>query len=246
MTTDPGRPAIGTLKTVVLDAPDMAGLAAFYHELAAWRVMPGEEDDWITLVTDDGWRIGLQRAADLVPPGWPGQERPQQAHLDLRVPDLEEATDRARQLGATMLRRNDRWHTLADPAGHPFDLCLNPDDPRTTLMGVMLDCPDAKTLSYFYAELLGKPVTYEADGIAMIGEDGARPVMFQQVNQYSPPRWPDPAFPQQVHLDVTVADVAAAEPAVLALGATRLPGEGQNWRVFADPAGKPFCLVWTD
>jgi len=22
-------------------------------------------------------------------------------------------------------------------------------------------------------------------------------------------------------------------------------GGGPNWRVYADPAGKPFCLVWT-
>jgi hypothetical protein len=83
-------------------------------------------------------------------------------------------------------RRNERWHTLADSAGHPFDLCLNPDDPRTTLMSVMLDCPDAKALSHFYAELLGKPVTYEADGVAMIGEDRAQPVMFQQVEAQLP------------------------------------------------------------
>jgi len=32
----------------------------------------------------------------------------------------------------------------------------------------------------------------------------------------------------------------------LALGATRLPGDGENWRVYADPAGKPFCLLWLD
>jgi hypothetical protein len=25
---------------------------------------------------------------------------------------------------------------------------------------------------------------------------------------------------------------------------TRLDGAGPNWRVYADPAGKPFCLVW--
>ena len=24
-----------------------------------------------------------------------------------------------------------------------------------------------------------------------------------------------------------------------------LDGAGPNWRVYADPAGKPFCLVWT-
>jgi hypothetical protein len=34
----------------------------------------------------------------------------------------------------------------------------------------------------------------------------------------------------------------SADPA--ALGATRLDGEGDDFRVFADPAGHPFCLVW--
>jgi hypothetical protein len=80
--------------------------------------------------------------------------------------------------------------------------------------------------------------------MAMIGKDGDQPVMFQQVEGYSAPRWPDPAYPQQVHLDVLVDDVEAAERAALAIGATRLPGSGDGWRVYADPAGKPFCLVW--
>ncbi|MGH3409593.1 MAG: VOC family protein, partial [Streptosporangiaceae bacterium] len=54
-----------------------------------------------------------------------------------------------------------------------------------------------------------------------------------------PPTWPDPAVPQQFHLDVMVEDVAAAGPGVLALGASKLDGEG----VYADPAGHPFCLI---
>jgi predicted enzyme related to lactoylglutathione lyase len=245
MTSEPHRRTIGSLRAVALDAPDIDRLATFYEQLAGWQRVPGDEDDWITLDSGDGWRMGLQRATDHVPPHWPDQDRPQQAHLDFRVPDIDAAAERAQQLGATLLRRNQRWHTLADPAGHPFDLCLNPDDPRTTLMSVMLDCPDAKALSHFYAELLGKPVTYEADGVAMIGEDGAQPVMFQQVERYTAPRWPDPAYPQQIHLDVTVQDVDAAERAALDIGATRLDGAGPNWRVYADPAGKPFCLVWT-
>jgi catechol-2,3-dioxygenase len=234
---------IGTLRAVALDARDVAGLSTFYTALAGWHQAYADED-WITLTTDDGWRIGLQAAPDHVPPRWPDQAYPQQAHLDLRVPDLAAGTARAVELGATLLRENETWHTLADPAGHPFDLCLNADDPRTTLMGVMLDCPDAKALATFYSELLGKAVTYEADGMAMIGEDGAQPLMFQQVQSYTAPRWPDPAYPQQVHLDVAVPDVDAAEKETLALGATRLPGDGENWRVYADPAGKPFCLVW--
>ncbi len=126
---------IGTLRTVVLDARDIVGLSAFYTELAGWK-QAYADDEWITLTTDDGWRIGLQDAPDHIPPRWPDPEHPQQAHLDLRVPELDAATDRAVALGATVLRRNETWHTLADPAGHPFDLCLKADDPRTTLMGV--------------------------------------------------------------------------------------------------------------
>jgi hypothetical protein len=44
-----------------------------------------------------------------------------------------------------------------------------------------------------------------------------------------------------MHFDVMVDDVEAAEPRVLALGARRLPG-GDS-RVYADPAGHPFCLI---
>jgi catechol 2,3-dioxygenase-like lactoylglutathione lyase family enzyme len=244
MTSEPGRRAIGSLRAVALDAPDIDLLATFYEQLAGWRRAPGDDDDdWITMDSGDGWRIGLQQAAGHVPPRWPGQDRPQQAHLDFGVPDIDAAAERARQLGARLLRRGERWHTLADPAGHPFDLCAGPGDPRAALTSVMLDCPDAQALSHFYAELLGKPLTYEADGAAMIGEVGAQPVMFQQVEQYAAPRWPDPAYPQQVHLDVTVSDADAAERAALGIGATRLDGAGPDWRVYADPAGKPFCLV---
>jgi predicted enzyme related to lactoylglutathione lyase len=236
---------IGKLHMVVIDAPDISGLSDFYTTLAGWT-QSYADPDWITLTTDDGWRIGLQHAPDHVPPQWPDQAHPQQAHLDLRVPDLAAATAKAVELGATVLRDNETWHTLADPAGHPFDLCLKTDDPRTTLMGVTLDCPDAKELSAFYAQLLGKPITYEADGMAMIGNDGERPVLFQQVTGYTPPQWPDPTGPQQFHLDVMVDDLDTGEAAARAIGATRLEGGGETFRVFADPAGKPFCLVIAD
>ena len=95
-----------------------------------------------------------------------------------------------------------------------------------------------------YAELLGKEVTFEGDGAAMIGVDGDQPVLFQEVEEYVAPQWPDPAHPQQLHLDVNVDvdDLEEAERQTLGLGATRLPGSGENWRVYADPAGHPFCL----
>src|SRR6202042_321213 len=115
MPPEPHPRAIGSLRAVALDAPDIDLLATFYEQLAGWRRAPDdEEDDWITLDSGDGWRIGLQRATDPVPPRWPGQARPQQAHLDFRVPDIDAAAERAQQLGASLLRRGDRWHTLAD------------------------------------------------------------------------------------------------------------------------------------
>jgi hypothetical protein len=60
-----------------------------------------------------------------------------------------------------------------------------------------------------------------------------------------PPRWPDPERPQQLHLDIRVEDVDAAERVVLDLGAARLPARDESgFRVFADPVGHPFCLVF--
>jgi catechol 2,3-dioxygenase-like lactoylglutathione lyase family enzyme len=237
---------IAALKAIAFDAPDIAAEADFYAALAGWT-RGGADDEWITMFTPDGWRMAFQAAPDHVAPRWPDPAYPQQGHLDFRVPDIDAAADRAVPLGATLLRRDERWHTLADPAGHPFDLCVH-EDPNPTVMGVMLDCPDAEVLSTFYAEVLGKPITYAAPGMAMIGEDGAQPVLFQQIDDYRAPRWPDPAYPQQLHLDLLIerADLSSAERAVLAIGATRLPGSGDNWRVYADPAGKPFCFTWND
>nr|MDT0663249.1 VOC family protein [Micromonospora sp. DSM 115978] len=233
---------IGKLDMVVLDTTDVARLSAFYRELAGWTERDAD-DEWVTLGTPDGWQIAMQAVPEHRAPQWPGQARPQQAHLDLRVPDLEAGLERATALGGTLLARSETWYTVADPAGHPFDLCLKDDNPGTTVMGVTLDCPDASALAAFYAELLGKPVTYDADGMAMIGNDGEQPVLFQQVADYTAPRWPDPTHPQQYHLDIAVDDIDAAEPATLALGAARMPGGGKTFRVYADPVGKPFCLT---
>jgi hypothetical protein len=104
-----------------------------------------------------------------------------------------------------------------------------------------VDCPDSHSLAEFWSAVLGDPITYDADGMAMLGGD--KPLLFQQVDDYIPPAWPDPARPQQLHLDLLVHDLDEGETAVLELGASRLPGGGTSFRVFADPVGHPFCLV---
>lgn len=109
------------------------------------------------------------------------------------------------------------------------------------LFAVTIDAPDASALARFYAGLLGWEVTYDGPEGSLISRDG-QSVMFQQVNDYTAPRWPDPAYPQQGHLDITVADLDAGEARAQELGASRLEGGGETFRVFADPAGHPFCL----
>lgn len=109
----------------------------------------------------------------------------------------------------------------------------------------VIDCPDPSALAAFYAELIGLPVTYRSDDWVVIAEnDTTSGIAFQRVSGYQPPRWPDPRYPQQVHLDVMVDDVDAAEPLVTRLGARRLPTPAAGAsHVFADPAGHPFCLI---
>ena len=112
----------------------------------------------------------------------------------------------------------------------------------------VFDCPDPRALAEFYAEVLGMRINEDHDGWVVIGSvPGARELAFQRSPGWVPPRWPDPASSQQLHVDIRVADVDAAERAVLALGARRLVSDSvkeNGFRVFADPAGHPFCLVY--
>jgi catechol 2,3-dioxygenase-like lactoylglutathione lyase family enzyme len=105
---------------------------------------------------------------------------------------------------------------------------------------VVLDCPDPAALATFYSALLGQPITFRSDDWVVVARDDTTSgLAFQRAPGNRSPTWPDPAVPQQIHLDIMVDDVAAAGPQVLALGAVRLAGEG----VYADPAGHPFCLI---
>ena len=141
MTSEPHRRTIGSLRAVALDTPDIDRLATFYGGFAGWQRVPGDDDDWITLDTGDGWRMGLQQAIDHVPPHWPDQDRPQQAHLDLRVPDIDAAAETRPATGAPCCAATSggtRWPTRPVTRS----TCASTRTiRRTTLMSVMLDCP---------------------------------------------------------------------------------------------------------
>jgi predicted enzyme related to lactoylglutathione lyase len=115
-----------------------------------------------------------------------------------------------------------------------------PDSIR--LGSAALECPDAGELAAFYAEITGGTVTYADGGWAKVRGPGGD-IDFQTAPGYRPPAWPDPASSMQMHLDFLVDDADAAEARVLAAGATKFDFQpGGHFRVYADPAGHPFCL----
>ncbi|MGP4109483.1 VOC family protein [Streptomyces sp. 4N509B] len=117
------------------------------------------------------------------------------------------------------------------------------------LQCVVLDCPDALVLARFYQSLLGGAVNQPdarwavSNDFSTLHTDSGQVLGFQRVEDYHAPRWPDSAYPQQFHLDIEVPDLDQAQEQVLDSGATLLHVDPHGWRVFADPAGHPFCLL---
>ncbi|MEB8343219.1 VOC family protein [Streptomyces endophyticus] len=116
--------------------------------------------------------------------------------------------------------------------------------PIAQLGVVVLDCPRPRELAEFYAAVLGGSITGAEEDWVDVAAPGGHRLAFQQAPGYVAPSWPAPDASQQFHLDLTAEDLDAAEKEVLALGATVLDAEdrSRSWRVYADPAGHPFCV----
>lgn len=114
---------------------------------------------------------------------------------------------------------------------------------------VALDCPDPAGLAGFYQGVLGGEVTKDDDDWYDLRTPSGARIAFQRAEGHRPPDWPHAGQnSQQLHLDFDVADIETAQQAVLDLGATPLDLDDQDgrrrFRVYADPAGHPFCLCW--
>lgn len=113
---------------------------------------------------------------------------------------------------------------------------------------VVFDAADLAAESAFWAGVLGGEIDAEDDW-HMVMVDGAPRVGVQLAPDHVPPDWPDGDPPQQIHLDLWVDDFPRAHDEVTALGARVLrPAQGNDtgddFQVYADPAGHPFCLCW--
>ena len=66
-------------------------LARFYAAITGWSETTPHDDypEWVQLAGDGGATIAFQQVEGFRAPQWPGQEHPQQLHLDFTVPDLD-------------------------------------------------------------------------------------------------------------------------------------------------------------
>jgi len=134
------------------------------------------------------------------------------------------------------------------------------------LRQVVLDCTDARALAEFYRQLLGlqyrpgdepptsgEPDPRAQDWLVLRDSDGGSQLAFQQVAELAEATWPDGPRPQMLHLDITVAtaeELDSQHERALALGARLLRDRSADpeepLRVYADPAGHPFCIFVAD
>jgi catechol 2,3-dioxygenase-like lactoylglutathione lyase family enzyme len=141
------------------------------------------------------------------------------------------------------------------------------DGPFPALHQVVLDCPRPRELAEFYRQLLGlryrpgdeppaagAPDPLGADWLVLRGGDGLALLAFQHVANLPRPVWPDGPIPQQLHLDLRVASASELDrqhERALTLGAellddSRRDDPDEPLRVYADPAGHPFCIFVRD
>jgi predicted enzyme related to lactoylglutathione lyase len=114
-----------------------------------------------------------------------------------------------------------------------------------TLTSVIIDAADIEPESTFWHGLLGGSIT-RTPTHHFIQAEGLPVVVIQSAPGNTTPNWPDGA-PQQMHLDFAVDDLTEADRSATDAGAVRLRPtrevtEKTGSRVYASPAGHPFCL----
>ncbi len=122
--------------------------------------------------------------------------------------------------------------------------------PVGRLLSVVFECADAGEESRFWQSVLQYVPHHSTDDwVTLVNpDDTSRRLSFQRVDDHLEPTWPARDQPQQAHIDVLVADLDAAGERVIALGARPLTVDAvvhddERFRVYADPAGHPFCLI---
>ncbi|MEO8105836.1 MAG: VOC family protein [Actinomycetes bacterium] len=114
-------------------------------------------------------------------------------------------------------------------------------DSASHVIGLRMICVDAgdpASLAGFWAALLGGEMSVDDDGDARVELSGSQRLDFLKVPESK-------TLKNRLHLDLAVADVAAATAEALALGASLADDvyDGGRWQVLRDPEGNEFCLL---
>jgi len=115
---------IGRVSFTTIDATDPDRLAAFWGEvLGAEIAETSDEGRFVFLGEANGHVLSFQRVPE-------PKSVKNRVHLDVRVDDLQAATDALLARGASWdgeeLRLDDaRWRTLQDPEGNEFDIFVS-------------------------------------------------------------------------------------------------------------------------
>jgi hypothetical protein len=242
-------PLVLGIGNIQIDCPggSVPTIAKLYAELLGMWLPPEHGPNWVVIAKDRRTRPMLPfagQAPNWRAPAWGDPDRPQQVHLELFVRDIPGAAGIAELHGATHVDE-DVW---ADQAGHAIRLCPGePGDAHAVIGRVVFDCFSPRSLAPFYEELLGMNARLEdtPERVVISHGDGRLPMLaFRHVPGHSAPRYPDPEYPQQMHMDIKFEDYYGSQHVAERLGAIRLPNPGGHATVYADPAGHPFCLCF--
>lgn len=229
----------------VVDVPDheFAPGAAFWERVLGWPLgepWAGHPELQSFEPADGTPYLHLQRV-DTEP----------RVHLDLESADPDATVARAQDLGATLVREQDRWRTLASPGGLPFCILESadhrapepltwPDGHRSRMVQVCIDSPRSvhdREVAFWRDLLDGRWVGSDsAEFAGKWHDDDGSPLqlLFQRLDE--------PDGPTRAHLDHGTDDLAAEVRRAQLLGATDI-GPGRGWHALRDPVGMAFCVT---
>jgi Glyoxalase-like domain len=172
-------------------------------------------------------------------------------HLDVESDAPHVTVEHAIELGAQIVGKQDRWHTLRSPGDLLFCVIRAsrhqtprpitfPDGHRARMVQVCIDSPrsvHATEVAFWRTLLPGRWATSSADEFAGKWHDDAGAplqLLFQQLDETS--------GPVRAHLDQGTDDLPAEVRRLVSLGADDV-GPGRGWHVLRDIAGLPFCVT---
>lgn len=226
-----------------LTAEELDETTAFWAGVTGYAVSPprGPAGEFATLVPPVGDPyLKVQRLG----------QGPRRLHLDVHVPDPDEAAPRVEALGATVVARSeDGYVVLESPGGLTFCLVGHEGAHRppaadwggfaSAVDQVCLDIPPAAYVreTEFWTALTGWAfVPHDDPQFDSLARPASAPlrVLFQKLD--------DAQERVGAHLDLSTTDRAAETARHEALGA-RVSSVHDRWTVMEPPAGPRYCLT---